>query len=241
MPVGIAVAVDHGHDRDAELVGLLDGDRFLVGVDHEHDVGLAAHLLDAAQRRAPACRARGSRFSSSFLVRPTPSPVQPVLQLAQALDRLGHGLPVGQHAAQPAVVDVVLAAALGRVGDLVAGAALGADEQHAAAAGHDVAHLQRAPGAASARSGQIDDMDAVAHAEDVRLHLRVPAAGVVAEMHASFQELTHGECRQRHEFLLFRLGRRGRGPPARGAQGTPERPAGCLPDDRKPACEVAPI
>ena len=33
-----------------ELARLLDRDRFLVGVDHEHQVGHAAHVLDAAQR-----------------------------------------------------------------------------------------------------------------------------------------------------------------------------------------------
>ena len=46
----VAVAVEHGHDRDAQLVGLLDRDLLLVGVDHEQDVGQAAHVLDAAQR-----------------------------------------------------------------------------------------------------------------------------------------------------------------------------------------------
>ena len=41
-------------------------------------------------------------------------------------------------------------------------------------------------------------MDAVALAEDVRLHARVPAVGLVAEMGASLDQLVHGDDRCRH-------------------------------------------
>ena len=41
--------------------------------------------------------------------------------------------------------------------------------------------------------GQVDDVDAVARAVDVGLHLGVPAMGLVAEMNARFEELAHGE------------------------------------------------
>ena len=49
--VRIAVGVEDRDDRDVQLAGFLDRDRFLVGVDHEHQVGHAAHVLDAAQRQ----------------------------------------------------------------------------------------------------------------------------------------------------------------------------------------------
>jgi len=39
---------------------------------------------------------------------------------------------------------------------------------------------------------QVDDVDAVALSEDVRLHLRVPVAGLVTKMHASLEHLAHG-------------------------------------------------
>ena len=84
--------------------------------------------------RSSLSRSRVS-FSSSFLVRPGWPRAKLLVELAQPLDRLGDRLPVGQHAAEPAVVDVILAAALGRLGDRVLRLALGADEQHAAAAG----------------------------------------------------------------------------------------------------------
>ena len=50
---------------------------------------------------------------------------------------------------------------------------------------------------------QIEDVDAVAHTEDERRHLRVPAAGVMTEMHASFQKLAHGELWHRHVKTSF--------------------------------------
>ena len=49
-------------------------------------------------------------------------------------------------------------------------------------------------------------MDVVANAEDVAFHLRVPAMLLVAEVHASFEKLTHGEFWQCHDgLLLYRL------------------------------------
>ena len=50
MPSGDEFEIEDRDDRDAQLVGLLHRDRLLVGVDHEQDVGQAAHLLDAAER-----------------------------------------------------------------------------------------------------------------------------------------------------------------------------------------------
>src|SRR5579872_1504387 len=47
--VGRGVRIEDRDDRDAQLIGLLYRDRLLVGVDHEQDVGQAAHLLDAAK------------------------------------------------------------------------------------------------------------------------------------------------------------------------------------------------
>src|SRR5690606_16815974 len=40
---------------------------------------------------------------------------------------------------------------------------------------------------------EVDDVDLAAGAEDVRGHLRVPVAGLVAEVDAGFQHLAHGD------------------------------------------------
>jgi hypothetical protein len=71
--IGRAVGVDHGHNRDAQLVGLGHGQRFFLDVDDEQHVRHAAHLADTAQRRLQlglvAFHAR-----RSFLVRPSAPP-----------------------------------------------------------------------------------------------------------------------------------------------------------------------
>ena len=87
------------------------------------------------------------------------------------------------------MVDVRLAGRLGDLLDAVAGLLLGADEQHgAAAAGEPVGEALRL---AEQRLGaqQVDDVDAAALAVDEAAHLRIPAARLVAEVHAGLQQL----------------------------------------------------
>jgi hypothetical protein len=78
---------------------------------------------------------------------------------------------------------------------------------------------------------EVDDVDVVAGTEDEGRHLGVPAMALVAKVDASFEELTHIECRQCHAKVLpiFRLVLRvpekappvvldqGKGPPERCA------------------------
>ena len=111
------------------------------------------------------------------------------LEVVQALDPPRDRLEVGQQAAEPAVVDVRHVGRLSGVLDRVAGLLLGADEHHGAAAARDVGGellrlLEQLLGLL-----QVDDVDAVALAEDEATHLRVPAARLVAEMHAGLQQL----------------------------------------------------
>src|SRR3546814_16493258 len=48
--VGRNVRIEDRDDRDAQNVGFLDRQLFLVRVDHEHHVGNAAHVAAAAER-----------------------------------------------------------------------------------------------------------------------------------------------------------------------------------------------
>ena len=61
------------------------------------------------------------------------------------------------------------------------------------------------------RLGQIDDVDVVARPVDERRHLRVPTVGLMTKMHASLEELAHGDIRQCHGTAcsFFRFCRRG--------------------------------
>jgi len=57
---------------------------------------------------------------------------------------------------------------------------------------------------------QVKDMDAVAVAEDVRLHLRIPAMGLMPEMGAGLEQGLHRDDGSRHRIVYFRLCLRGR-------------------------------
>src|SRR4029453_5051806 len=116
----------------------------------------------------------------------------------EALDRVGHGLPVGQHAAEPAVVDEMLAADPRGFRHRVLRLALGADEQHLAAASSRL--LDEVECTREQRHGlrQVDDMNAVTVAENIRLHPRIPAMGLVAEMRSGLEQLLHGDDISRH-------------------------------------------
>jgi hypothetical protein len=111
---------------------------------------------------------------------------------------LRDGLPVGERAAEPARIDVVLRRLLGRLGDSILSLAFGADEQDAPAIGDRVAHRLQRTVQHRHGLGEVDDVDIIAGAEDVFRHLRIPAMGLMAEVDASLQQLTHGEVRKRH-------------------------------------------
>src|SRR5690606_29702254 len=104
-----------------------------------------------------------------------------------------HGGEVGQGAAQPALGHVRHAATLGLFLHGVARGALGADEQDQAALLGDARDEVHRVVEQRNRLLEVDDVDLAAGAEDVRAHLRVPVAGLVAEMDAGFQHLAHGD------------------------------------------------
>ena len=93
------------------------------------------------------------------------------------------------------MVDVVLSAALGRVGNPLAGLAFGADEKHPAAAGDDLAHEAERLVQQRHRLLEVDDMDAIALPEEIGGHARVPASRGVSEVNASLKQLAHRKGR----------------------------------------------
>jgi hypothetical protein len=114
-------------------------------------------------------------------------------ELLELFDALAHGLEIGQHPAQPPLVDVEHPAALGLLFDRLLGLPLGADEQNRPAVGHRVADECVGVGEPLDRFLQIDDVDAVALPEDVLLHLRIPAPRLVSEMDPRFQQFLHAD------------------------------------------------
>src|SRR5690606_28839124 len=191
------VGVDHGHDRDAQGAGFGDGDLVVAHVDDEQRVGQAVHVLDAADGLVQLVQF--ALEQQAFLLDHALGAAvgDDRFHVLQALDRGLDRLEVGQHAAQPAGVDVRHAAAGGLGGDQLTGGALGADEQNVAAAGGQLLHELGGVLVLGHRLLEVDDVDLVAMAEDIGGHLGVPVAGLVTEVDASFQHFAH----EGHEFL----------------------------------------
>ena len=111
------------------------------------------------------------------------------LEFLEPLEPVADGAVVGQRAAQPALADVGHAAAGGFALDDFLGLALGADEQHQAALADDLREVAMAAEQAANGFAQVDDVDEIALAVDVRPHLRVPAAGPVPEVDAGLDQV----------------------------------------------------
>ncbi len=181
----------------------MNSKRFLVGVDHDDDVGKTTHVLDPA-KRAFKLVARTGQVQDFFFGQTFCTGRQDFFLFFQAFDRVGNGVPVGQHTAEPAMVHIVLTATLCSFCDDRRSLTLGTDEQNATTTSGDVTN--RLHRTMQHRNGflKVQDVNVVACAKDELLHLRVPTAGVVTKVDASFHQLTHGKGWQSHDkFLPF--------------------------------------
>src|SRR3546814_13655878 len=89
-----------------------------------------------------------------------------------------HSSPTRLSSDLPAMVDEMLTRSARRIGDRPLRLALGADEQHLATGGRrGCDEVERAR---EERHGlrQVENVDAVARAEDIRLHARIPTVGL---------------------------------------------------------------
>src|SRR5215213_2113565 len=170
-------------------------------VDDEHGVRLLAHVGDAAEVRLELLQLaqhrdpllRGEQLDLALVLEPA--------QLVQPLDAARDRAPVRQQPAQPAVVDVRHLYARRLFGDRVLALFLRAHEQDRSTAAGDVAGELVGGLEQVERLLEVDDVDAAALREDEALHLRVPAAGLVAEMDSRLQKLSHAYDRHCGPFL----------------------------------------
>ena len=81
--------------------------------------------------------------------------------------------------------------ALGFALDDFLGLALGADEEHEPALADDLLEVAMSAEQAANGFAQVDDVDQVSLAVNVRPHLRVPAAGAVSVVDAGVDKLLH--------------------------------------------------
>ena len=138
--VGVAVGVEDRDDRQPQLAGLVHREVLLLGVDDPHGRGDPAHGADAAQG-ALELVALALEDEQLLLREAGAGHVVEVelLELLEAGEPLGDRLEVGEHATEPAVVDVRHPDPGRLLGDRLLRLALGADEQDGAAVGDGLA------------------------------------------------------------------------------------------------------
>src|SRR5579883_497665 len=103
-------------------------------------------------------------------------------QVTEIADTRLNGLEIGQHATQPALVDIEHAAAFRLFSDGFLGLFLRANEQDSATISGQLLYKPVSLIEARHRLLEIDDMDAVAIHKDERLHLGVPAPGLMTKV-----------------------------------------------------------
>src|SRR6185436_6495755 len=123
------------------------------------------------------------------------------LKLLETLDGLLYGLEVGEQAAQPALVNVVLTSSLSFLAHRILRLSLRANKEDGLAAVFCDCSAYKSERVAkhSLRLLQVNNVNAVALAKDVFLHLRIPAPNLVAEVHSGFQKFFH---RNRNQTLI---------------------------------------
>src|SRR5690606_26991944 len=125
-----AVSIDNADHRNAQLVGFADGDALVIDVDDEHGVRQTAHILDTTQAAIQFFQITGAH-QGFFLGQLVESAVLGLgFQFTKAFDGRADGLVVGQHAAQPAMIDVRRATTCSFFANDLASGTLGADEQN---------------------------------------------------------------------------------------------------------------
>ena len=112
-------------------------------------------------------------------------------EFGEPFEAVADGAVVGERAAQPALADEGHPAAGRLAFDGFLGLPLGADEQHQAAVAGHLGEVAVGPQQAANGLAQVDDVDEIALAVDVRPHLGVPTAGPMPEMDAGLDQVLH--------------------------------------------------
>ena len=127
------------------------------------------------------------------------------LKLLHALKALEDRREVGEHAAEPALVDVGHPDPGRLVGDCLLALLLGADEHDRAAMSDGLLDVLVRLIDVGERLLEVDDVDAIALGDDEALHLRVPATGLMSEVDTAFKQLAH--CDDGHGVDSFKARR----------------------------------
>ncbi len=181
---GVGVGIDDGDDGDVEAFCFCDGDGFAGGVNDDDGVGFFLKVADTAKVAEEffALAAEGGEFLFGhgfelglFL---------DVFEVAEAFDGFADGGCVGEHSAEPAVVDEVLAGGFCGFADGVLSLGFAAYEEDLFVFAGEVS--EEVGGFIELLDGflEVDDVDSAFVLHEVRLHAGVPFFSLVAVVDA---------------------------------------------------------
>src|SRR5882757_345208 len=159
-------------------------DVFVTDIDHKQHVWQRIHGFDAAQAAFKLFLLTAQHLRLALVVMFDGAVSRHLIKLHQALNGLTYGLEVGEHATQPTLADERHAATLRFLLDRIARGAFSTDEQYFAAIGNHLTNKRCRLVVQGQSLFQIDDMNSITFAEDVRSHLGVPEAGLMSKMNA---------------------------------------------------------
>ena len=112
---------------------------------------------------------------------------------AVGLERLLNSREISERTTEPAVNSEGHTGRLSGSADDFLSLWLGRDEEHFLALGGDVFEVSSSGGEARVRLLEVDDRHAITVVENKRTGFRIPATGLVAEVHASVEEVFYGD------------------------------------------------
>lgn len=185
--IRIAIAVQDGDHGNIQPGRLLYGNFLYTGVQDEHGTRQAPHVLDARQILLELGDVLLHQKDFLFLKAMLAGVLQRGLHLFHLVDAAADRLKVCQHAAEPPLIDEEHIRPLRFLFKDLRSLAFGADEQNGVSGRYGISN--EGIGLLHAGQGllQIDDVDAVAFAEEELLHFWIPAVRLVPEVHAGFQ------------------------------------------------------
>ena len=198
----VTVRVNESDNRNLELVGFANGNVLTSDVHNDHGSGQPLHVGDSTKctlKLIQLSAHAGELLLGHFL----PAAVsQELLELLHVTNTAHDNPMVGEGATQPAITHEEHAGPLSSFPHGLLRLPLGTDEENGAAFGYRVTKECASFGELLHGLRQVENRDPVARAVDVRLHLRVPALGLVSKMDACLQQVS--DCRFLHHAFLFR-------------------------------------
>ena len=191
--VGVAVGVEDADNRDAQLLGLIDSEVLLLGVNNPERARRLLQVADTAEalvKLVELALLDEQLFLGEAGLRGVL--VVELLELLHAREALTDRVEVGQQTTQPTLVDVGLAHAHRLLGDGLLSLLLGAHKEHRSAAGDGLLDEVVSLVDVRQRLLKVDDVNARALGKDKTLDLRVPPTCLVSEVNAAVEQLANG-------------------------------------------------